>query len=270
MNIASSLRAATGPLLRPMRLGGRAIIWTPENLGFGEHLYLLLQAFARDDGTRVLVTNAMRPWLATFPAVLPLVVERRNVRLGDSHEWDVTPRLYQRFGVDFTREHLHAFITEHLHPILRYFPERELVIHVRRRLGEPRRADESSLEAYIHDALSLAGPRDRALVVCDDPLWCRTRLHGVLTEFVGNLGYAPNDPLQQLASVCLADELIGCNSAVSYWGGYASNVTRAEPLIIMPSSRSDDLPGATADQLDPLWQAIQVRPAGLHGEREPV
>lgn len=232
-------------VLLPLR-GGSSVIWTPDHgLGFGNLLYLLLQAHAREDGTRVLLTDPLRPWLETFPELRELVVERSTVSWRSPREWNATPRLYQRFGTDYSITNLDTFVGKYLRPYIPLHRHR-LVVNVRRGDYYTTYREKYAMDVagYVREALrrcSGVAP----LIVSDEPEWCRKNLS--LSDAI----FARVDPVSNFFAVATADCLVGTNSTFSYWGGYVSG-----GRVIVPAFHSRDLPDGRADQLDPRWEAI--------------
>lgn len=243
-----------------LRIGNRLILWTPDHgLGFGNFLYLWMHAHVRQaagDDYRVLVTEPMRPWVDRFPDVEPLVLASTDVRVIDKREWGTTSRLYQRFGIDFTREQLQSFIRERLvsAPVMADLPQVDVVLNVRRGdyYSRPDFRERYGLDirAYAHAALAAAGDVVRVAVVSDDPEWCRANLDLPSPTFL------PPDPVEHFRAVCGARTLIGTNSTFSYWGGYVGDVLHGQRRVVMPAFHARSLPGGLADQLDSRWTTV--------------
>lgn len=168
--LSKVLYSAKSTIVGRLRFGDRTILWTMDHgLGFGNHLYLWLHAHIEQQvgrDYRVLVTDAQRPWLARFPDLEPLTIEREHARFQDQREWGVTPRLYQRFGVDYTRRQLHDFTRERMSDQLgRPATEGTLVINVRRGDYYTTYRDQygMNLTGYLHAAVDTIGPVDHAI-----------------------------------------------------------------------------------------------------------
>ena len=249
-----------------IRWGDRTILWTMDHgLGFGNHLYLwlyahIMQAEGRD--YRVLVTDAQRPWLSRFPALAPLTIERSDATFPDQREWGHTPRLYQRFGVDYTREQLHNFIHTRLADSIPATRGDATVLNVRR--GDyytTYRAEYGmNLSGYLQAALSHVDPSETLRIVSDDPEWCAAHLKQVHR---GPVAFAAHDPWQNFLEVATASTLVGTNSTFSYWGGYIGDALRGEARrVVMPWFHKRTLNDGAADQLDPRWTIITDPPGG--------
>lgn len=248
---------------RPLRVGDGRVLWTQEvGLGFGNFLYLWLHAHLREgagENYKVLASEAMKPWVERFPDVLPLVLDRRQVRFIDKREWGVTPRLYQRFGVDYSRDELHRFVTQRLltSSYMQNLPDSGVVINVRRgdyySVGEYRAVYGMNLEGYLRAALRGVDDLSRVTVVSDDPVWCQEHLP------MPGAVFAPSDPVEHFRLVCGASVLVGTNSTFSYWGGYIGDVVHgSRHHVIMPWFHKRSINGGAADQLDPLWQIVDL------------
>lgn len=255
-------------ILDRVRWGNRMVLWTMDHgLGLGNHLYLWLHAHIEQSqgrDYRVLATEAQRQWLERFPSLEGLSVEPGAVQLKDKREWDVTPRLYQRFGTDYTRDQLHAFIRAHLTPHLPDQLEELLVINVRR--GDYYTAYREkygmNLAGYLDKALTVidgAAERLPVLFVSDDPAWCQENLG----DRFGAVTYAAHDPWENFVAVTTASHLVGTNSTFSYWSGYIGDVIGAGGArrVVMPWFHARTVDGGAAFQLDPEWTIIKD-PAG--------
>ena len=255
-----------GIIVDRIRWGDRTILSTMDHgLGFGNHLYLWLHAHIMQlEGRdyRVLVTDSQRPWIARFPDLNSLVIERSDIAFRDQSEWGHTPRLYQRFGVDYTREQLHNFIQVRLADSIPAERGNATVVNVRR--GDyytTYRAEYGmNLDGYLQEALSHVNPSETLRIVSDDPRWCATHLKHVHR---GPMVFANHDPWQNFLEVATASTLVGTNSTFSYWGGYIGDVLRGETRrVVMPWFHKRTLNEGAADQLDPRWTIITDPPGG--------
>jgi hypothetical protein len=235
--------------LDALRRGDRTVITTPPaGLRFGNWLYLWLDAYARTrSGERTVVLQApgMDIWLEAFPAL-------RGRRDWGEHSWN------QRFGDDFSRESLDAFISEYLAPYIAPDRSGTLVINVRRgdyysNPGLRQRYGFDQL-GYLREALKRAGRVDRVLIVSDDPDWCRDNVVEMLDG--GSVEFADRDPVSNFMAVASPSRLIGMNSTFTYWGAYIAGVLHESPLIVMPRFHARMAESNDAHQLDPRWTII--------------
>lgn len=252
---------------------------TPEGLGFGNYLYLWLRAYIereRGDDYRVVRVPGMEPWLQVLPGIRGLTIERDDVRLWDRRD----PSWNQRFGVEFTREELNAFIRRYLlgSPLARpdIVDPRSLVVNIRRGdyYTDPvlRGRYSFDIEAYLREALARAvhvgGALDRVHVVSDDVGWCAERLGDLLRRYAGTVDYRPptSTPQGDFRMVATSPRIIGTNSTFSYWGGYVSNVIHGpQSTVVMPAFHARHMDGGRAYQLDPAWEIVEDIPGGWDG-----
>ncbi|MDQ0922286.1 hypothetical protein QF038_000794 [Pseudarthrobacter sp. W1I19] len=282
-NFATTLYNIKGAALRPLRIGSRRILWTPnQGLGFGNFLYLWLhahleQAAGRD--YRVFETPAMSPWLTAFPLLRErLAISSDSIRFRDRREWR-HDTLFQAFGTEYTRTELREFITTFLVPHLE--PEVQapgtVVVNIRRgdyySVPHFRKAYGFNIAGYLEAALEVAKEAEdipKATVVSDDPAWCRSNLDAILTEHAGTVEYVPKTagPLENFRAVSTTRRLIGTNSTFSYWGGYIADVVHSDAQIVMPEFHARWQHDPSAYQLDPNWDIIRALPSGWDEPRE--
>lgn len=249
--------------LDAIRRGDRTITMTPPvGPRFGNWLYLWLHAYEQSVAGRptlVLEAPGMASWLEVFPALKGLTVSRPDVRFHDRREWGERS-LNQRFGVDFPRASLAAFIRFALAaPVT---PDRSgtLVVNVRRgdyyERPELRERYGFDQVGYITAALDRFEHVQDVLVVSDDPVWCQAELDRVLRSGGASVRYAAPEPVANFLAVCSASRIIGTNSTFSYWAAYVADEMHRDAQIVMPRFHSR-LPGfEDANQLDPRWTAI--------------
>ncbi|MEJ1090729.1 alpha-1,2-fucosyltransferase [Microbacterium istanbulense] len=243
-----------------LRRGERSVLATPPaGMRLGNFLYLWLNAHHRSasTGSPVLVRHSrgMDEWWVPFPRLRVLTVTPAEMRFSDRREWD-GDWLYQRFGVDFTREQLHAFIRDVFAETCQGPADERLVINVRRGdfYGTEFEAKHGfDVEAYVTAALGEFPEATRALVVSDDPDWCRATLGSTLGARLAEVDYAEPDPLENLKALARADRLIGANSTFSYWGAYIADTMHTNARIVMPRFHARMAHGSDAHQLDPKW-----------------
>jgi hypothetical protein len=247
--------------LDALRRGDRTVITTPPaGLRFGNWLYLWLDAYARTrSGERTVVLQApgMDIWLEAFPALRGLTVDPDLLRFHDRRDWG-EHSWNQRFGDDFSRESLDAFISEYLAPYIAPDRSGTLVINVRRgdyysNPGLRQRYGFDQL-GYLREALKRAGRVDRVLIVSDDPDWCRDNVVEMLDG--GSVEFADRDPVSNFMAVASPSRLIGMNSTFTYWGAYIAGVLHESPLIVMPRFHARMAESNDAHQLDPRWTII--------------
>lgn len=227
-------------------------------LGFGNVLYLWMHAEKmRAHGLDYwVVIEGKDLWLDAFPSLRDLSLTWEDLADDDYLEANETPRLYQRFGVDFTPLDLDHFVTKHLAPHVAP-ADAGMVVNVRRGDYYTTYADRYAMDipAYLARALPLARavPGERILVVSDDPAWCRDHL-GDMLGHLGPVEYAPpGDPVGHFLSVCASPRLVGTNSTFSYWGGHVADRLGRPVSVVMPGFHSRHLNRGMADQLDPRW-----------------
>lgn len=265
-HVAWRVERATTPIIDRMRRGDRTVIMTPQaGLRFGNWLYLWLDAHQRRaDGEPTLVLRApgMEPWLHAFPSLSTLTVSPEEMRFHDRREWDETS-WNQRFGTDFSRESLHAFIGDALAPSLisQDTDTDTVVVNVRRGdyYSSPGLRERYGFDqqGYLRAALQVVGRAERALVVSDDIEWCRANLDGLIRETVVFTDYAQPGPVENFRAVATARTLIGTNSTFSYWGGYIADMLHNDAVIVMPRFHARFDGDTAAYQLDPGWTVIE-------------
>ena len=285
-------RSVAAALLAPVRRrwGRRVVNWTPDFMGFGNHLYLWTWAHAGRAGElerRVLITDKMRPWAAQVPDFARAhLVNRTDVRLLDQrdHVW-ARPEEHSGDPRGFTQESREAFIRECLLPS-------PLLAGVGGPLGEDdvltinaRRGDYYSnaahrplhaidLPAYLRLAVRGSVARDGAVrrvhLVSDDIPWCRREL-GFLADVAAEVTFAdPADPPEQnFRDVCSARRLVLSNSTFSMWGAFVGRVLHGDdpgktwaPAFFMSSYG----PGRCYEY-DQDWSFVDELPDGWQPDR---
>jgi hypothetical protein len=201
----------------------------------------------------------MATWMGEFPALRQLTVSQGDLGFHDRREWN-EESWNQRFGIDFTRQTLEAFISDCIALHIDADDSGVLVVNVRRgdyysNPGVRARYGFDQL-GYLRDALARMGEVERALVVSDDQHWCRENILEMLQATSGTVDFAEPDPVANFAAVARASRIIGTNSTFSYWGAYVAGVLHASPTVIMPLFHGRLPQGSDAYQLDPRWIAI--------------
>jgi hypothetical protein len=262
-HIAWRAERATTLTLDTMRRGDRTVITTPPaGLRFGNWLYLWLDAHQRTvtgERTVVLEVPEMAPWLDAFPALRALTVSSDLVRFHDRRDWG-EHSWNQRFGVEFTRDSLDAFISGFLAPYIEADDSGMLVVNIRRGdyYSNPGLRERYGFDqlGYLRDALARVGSGERALIVSDDPDWCRENILGMVEAVSERVEFAERDPVANFKAVAAASRIIGTNSTFTYWGAYIAGVLHTSPMVVMPWFHGRLPEGAGAYQLDPRWIII--------------
>lgn len=254
----------TTAVMDRMRRGDRTVTMTPPvGMRFGNWLYLWLHAHAESAAGRpwrVLAAPGMEPWLTAFPALRDLTVDVDDLRFHDARVWNDRQR-NQRFGEDFTRPQLNAFIREMLLPGLAAgASDDDVVVNIRRGdyYAQPHLRELYAFDqhGYLTDALGRVGAITRIRVVSDDPQWCAENLGALLTSHAVDVTYDRQDALRNFVAVSTSRRLIGTNSTFSYWGGYIAGVMYADAEVVMPRFHARSDAGSDAYQLDPTWIII--------------
>jgi hypothetical protein len=248
-------------MLRPMRRGQRTVILAPTvGLRLGNFLYLWLRAHARSHGgspTAVRESEAMAAWLEIVPELTGLTIAPADLRFRDRREWDAA-FLYQRFGIDFSREQLHAFVSEVLAPHVPLDESDAVVVNIRRGdyYTDFREKYAFDQPGYVREALTHFADVPRILVVSDDARWCRENLDDLLREVAPEVAYADPDAWGNFIAVAGARRIVGTNSTFSYWAAYAADALHDDAQIVMPRFHARAPHAIDAHQLDPRWTAI--------------
>ncbi|UWF77892.1 MULTISPECIES: alpha-1,2-fucosyltransferase [Microbacterium] len=246
-----------------LRRGDRTVILTPPaGLRFGNWLYLWLDAHqetALGRPTFVREVPGMAEWFDVFPRLRELTVSEPEMRFHDRRVWE--PKGFrQRFGIDYSREALHAFARDVLAPSIPPGPPDRLVINVRRgdyySTAQKREAYGFDQVGYVRAALALLDDVDDVLVVSDDDVWCRENVDAVIRDRTSRVEYARPDPAANFLAVAGARRIIGMNSTFTYWAAYVADATHDATEIIMPRFHARLGGSSAADQLDPSWTAL--------------
>jgi hypothetical protein len=262
-HVAWRVRRAATVTLDSLRRGDRTVITTPSaGLRFGNWLYLWLNAHQRTaagEPTVVLEAPGMDPWLRAFPALRGLTVSPDLLRFHDRREWSEEP-WNQRFGVEFTREALDAFIDDCLAPYVDADDSGMLVVNVRRGdyYSNPGLRERYGFDqlGYLRDALTHVGHVERALIVSDDQDWSRDNVLEIVAVHAETVEFAERNQVSNFKAVAAASRIVGMNSTFTYWGAYISGVLHSSPLVVMPRFHARMTEGTDAHQLDPRWIAV--------------
>lgn len=275
--ISSQVRNA---VLHKLRRGPGEVNWVPSELGFGNHLYMWLHAWLRQQSgipSRILYHESMAPWLQIFPRLAPLTARRKEVRLSDRRFilWG------QTFGDEFSGDALEDFIKEcllgsedlrgSLTRAQADLDDETLVINVRRGdyYSVPKFFERygMNIEAYLAVAVEEVAekhPIGRLRLISDDVGWCRLNL-AFLDRFAPlDFGPRGHGPLFDLAMLTGAHSLVLANSTFSYWGAYLNNVFHGGGYdrVWAPIFHARHLNDGRAWQLDPRWNVIDQLPGG--------
>ncbi len=246
-----------------LRWGGRTVTLTPaEGLRFGNWLYLWLRAHELTAAGRprlVLHASGMNEWLTAFPRLQELTLPRDELRFQDQRAWN-DREWNQRFGEEFDRTALAAFIHDVLAPQIPRDDPDTVVVNVRRgdyyeseRLRARYAFDQAG---YLAEALERIGPAPRIRLVSDDPEWCREHLDGLFRSHADEVTYDPRGAVNNFLAIAGARRLIGTNSTFSYWGGYIADAMNADAQIVMPWFHGRGTLRIDAYQADPSWTII--------------
>lgn len=259
---------------------GDPVTWTPTWMGFGNVLYLWLEAWnAQASGShrRVLETPGMEPWLAAFPRLREEGLTVPPSQVPFTARRDMPWKL--NLGADaYTSDQLEEFIRHFIlsAPLFaedaRVDPElaseRCLVVNVRRGdyYSNPKFERDFGFDQvmYLRTAIPLAvaqhNATDRIHVVSDGLDWCRERLSW-LSEHANRVTYAsPSEtPQQNLLTVASARRLVMTNSTFSYWCGYISSVIYGDnhSSIWAPAFFARFEESGRSKQLDERWSIIE-------------
>lgn len=256
----------------------RLVNMPPESgIGVGNMLSFWLWAHAERRAGRdawTMRTTAMDPWLAQFPTVRDLLIDRSEIGLLSARtlvwgqEWDLHPRDVLE---DFVRQRI--LTAPRLEGARAADSDnRSLTINVRRGdyYSDPRwhALYGFDIDAYVRVAFDGArrqGPIERINVVSDDAEWCRRNLSWLADKGRDVAWHGPNgDPMDHFVRLASARRLILGNSSFSYWGAYVSNVLHGDnhELVWAPRFHRRDINDGVAWQLDPTWSVVRHIPGG--------
>lgn len=279
------LRAAVGrPVASARRLGIRLVrsgprtvlLVTPVGPRFGNYLYYWLHAHLQQHQGRhyrVAIADHQQEWVRRLPAVRALtLLPGQQPAIRDRREWP-HPLQFQRWGVDYDREQLHAFVRERLLTsswltAQESPPADVVVVHVRRGdyYAQPqfRRLYGFDVLGYLRSAaavLEQEAPVGTYLVVSDDADWCRASLGPTLTAGGARFEVAAQsaDQFESFRTIASARRLIATNSTFSYWAGFIGNVRfGADSRVVVPELHSRGVNDGRVFQVDPDWHILPV------------
>lgn len=277
------LEAVKARALSAVRRGDRLILFPPAAIGFGNLLYVWLQASAAQAaGKKVFVRDPGEngSWKQWFPSIFDeLLAAPSEIRFLDRR---TVGKYFQGFDIDFSREVLDDFIDNRL--MRRDEPFRGLVesaaddkivtINVRRgdyySVEKFRKIYSFDIATYVRVALDETlkrGDFEKIRIVSDDIPWCRENLdfteqYAVVTYTSPGLSVA-----EQLALLAGSRRLVLTNSTFSYWGGYLSTrfyaaSKQGSAEVVVPWFHSRLLADHGAYHADPTWTMIRDIPGG--------
>lgn len=276
---SQGLSRAKSAILALVRRGD-PVTWTPTWMGFGNVLYLWMQAWNEREsgsGRRVLDTPGMETWIETFPRLRGegLTIAPSQVPFTARRDMPWKSNLG---AAAYTSEQLYEFIrhfilsaplfTEARDVDRELTKDRCLVVNVRRGdyYSNPKFESEfgfdqiAFLRAVIPQAVGQYDATDRIHVVSDGITWCQQNLNW-LNEYAGRVTYASpgESPQQNLLTVASARRLVMTNSTFSYWCGYISGVIHGDnhSSIWAPAFFARFEEGGRSKQLDERWSIIE-------------
>lgn len=276
-------RALKAKALSVVRRGDRLILFPPAAIGFGNLLYIWLQASAAQaSGRRVFVrdsgeSNSWRHW---FPSIFDqLLLSPEEIRFRDRR---TVGQYFQGFNIDFSHEELNEFLDTRLmregepfRGLVESSADAETVtINVRRgdyySVDKFRKLYSFDIATYVRVALleiRKRGHIETIRIVSDDVDWCRKNLAFIHEQAdviytSSSLGVA-----EQLALLAGSRRLILTNSTFSYWGGYLSshyyaNSRGSSADIVVPWFHSRLFADSGTYHADPTWTMIREIPGG--------
>ena len=273
------VRALARRAVDQARTGDRSVYALPEWAGLGNQLFFLLWgALQQRNGMDFRIVRSQRSdsSLEAFSTLRDeLTISRDQVRIKDKRarsQWDVMPGKFDQEDRDW-------FIGRYLMPsgFFDLAPDTadELTINIRRGdyYSDPDVRGRFSFDqiAYLNVILErLADQRQdrrfsRIKVVSDDLEWCRTRL-GFLQDSCEELAWGSSGgPLDDLATIAAARNLIITNSTFSIWGAYISNYLhghRNDANVWAPAFGTRPFTGEPWESLDPRWNIVKDIPGG--------
>lgn len=271
-------------LVEAVRHGQPEVAWTPEFMGLGNVLYLFLWAAEAPIGRRaVLVNDKARPWLAQFPNLAQLAVERSDVPLrhqrvmpwGEDAAREARGLTLERW---FTRSEMDSFVKAFMLPgpllnsgAVPRDPER-LVVNVRR--GDYYSVPDFTailgfdqvayLRAALEQQVVLGGVPPSIHVVSDGIDWCQEHLGWMSEVAPTTFSDRARGMFGDFQDVAMARRLILTNTTFGYWAGYTSNALHGDngPLIVAPRFFMWDYNRGRSFHLHDDWTVIEELPNG--------
>lgn len=261
-------RAVIAPALSLARRGGNFVVWTPEALGGGNHLYMWFFAWSetrQGRPTKILQRDGMEGWLQEFPALRAFTVTNENVPFRD-RRGVVWNQDYQNSTIldDFLTDCLLSSesFQKRLESAQSSIQDSSAVLNVRRgdyytntEIARNYSMDQRFLFSLVQTELENAGIKQLE-VVSDDAQWCR---ENVPKEFpslpvsVRELGV-----FDTLALLAAAPTLVLSNSTFSYWGGYLNEcLNRDASQVFAPQFHSRNSVGGLMWQQSPQWTILE-------------
>ncbi|MGD8200612.1 alpha-1,2-fucosyltransferase [Ornithinimicrobium sp. W1679] len=249
--------------------------------GFGNQLFFYLRAHAqRRRGVDYWLVRGDRAttWMAHFPQLRHLTIDRHEVRLADARD-DSPWHLVSSVGTSpaaASWDDVRTFIETYLMTAGIFRPDAHLsqgvTLNVRRGdyFSDPQVRGLFSFDqiAYIDEVVGRLRTQHRRLaeirVVSDDVLWCKQRLRH-LKQATDHLTFVESeDPLGDFRTVACSRELIIMNSSFSIWAAYISNCLYGDNhgLIHAPAFGTRPFNGTTWPSIDGRWDIIRSIPGG--------
>ena len=268
---------------------GREVAWTPEFMGFGNVLLLLMWAQARRElgkAAYVLVRPGLEHWLEVFPGLRDLALTKAEVRFTDRRvmPWSAAAReqrveytVAPHQSIDIAQ--MERLIREHLlvgSPLLPAGGASDddgcLVVNVRR--GDYYSDDDNrarygfDVERYLREAVPAAvrqrGGATSIHIVSDGPDWCREHL-GWLAD-LAPLTFAPtgDDAVVHFVRIASSRRIVVTNSTFSYCAAYVSNVLHGDnhDEVWAPDFFDRTQNGGRSWLLDSRWSVVRDLPGG--------
>lgn len=256
------------------RPAARQVQFTPPAVRGGNILYFWQWAYleqARGRRASVLATEHMEDWLAEFPALQRLTVERSRVRPLDARVFATRHHVGQSFTLEQNAEFCRWLLREspsfsrHLDSAQSQLDERTCVVNVRRGdyYSNPEFHRQFAIDIVAHvrsaiEALTEAGrSSEDILVVSDDPAWCREHLPlPSPPRFLEHRSCLFDD----LAALAASRTLVLANSTFSYWGSHLARSLDDRHLAVAPPYHQRAPDGRLIDDLfDPRWIRTPVQ-----------
>lgn len=267
-----------------VRRGPRELIVSYPKMGWGNHLFQLMQVHCRradNPETYLIRPPRMEAWFEEFPLLADLVIPESDRRFTDR----IALTLGFGFGEDFTREQLDAFCQQtmlssstfqrRIDAVEEEITAATLVINVRRgdyygTAFEPEFG--MRIVPYVDEAVALQECQtafDSIQFVSDDLAWCSHHFQHLATRYPVSFTRAGNDMIDDLATLSAARQMILGNSTFSYWGAYLAASRGALPQsIVAPGfhQRTFTERAQKPPFHDPLWTVIDEIPGGWQEE----